>query len=126
MKKKVSKKKAGIVNIADLRAAVAKHTATTSKGAHKGLILAGLFLQRESQKLVPVDTAVLKNTATTRAEGKGLKTQVIVGYGTNYAIYVHEDLEARHKPGKQAKFLEEPLRKHRQRLAEIVRKGIVG
>jgi len=34
---------------------------------------------------------------------------VVVGYGTNYAIYVHENLKARHVVG-EAKFLERPAR----------------
>jgi len=32
------------------------------------LLLAGLYLQRESQKLVPVDTGALKNSAFTRRD----------------------------------------------------------
>jgi hypothetical protein len=35
---------------------------------------------------------------------------VIVGYAASYAVYVHENLEARHKEGKRAKFLEQPFR----------------
>jgi len=38
------------------------------------------------------------------------KTSVVVGYTANYAIFVHEDLKARHAPGKQAKYLEQPAR----------------
>lgn len=34
----------------------------------EGLVLAGLRLQREAQKLVPVDTGALKNSAFTRLE----------------------------------------------------------
>lgn len=93
-------------------------------GLEKGLKKAGLFLQRESQKVVPVDTGDLRNSANTRAEGSGAGTEVVVGYGTTYGLYVHEDLEARHKPGKQAKFLEEPLRKHRKRIVQIVAESI--
>ena len=38
-------------------------------------------------------------------------TTVVVGYkGVDYAIYVHENLEASHSPGQQAKFLEQPAR----------------
>jgi hypothetical protein len=40
-----------------------------------------------------------------------------VGYQSEYAIYVHEDLTKNHKPPTQAKFLEEPaklLRRHMQ------------
>lgn len=37
-------------------------------GMAQGLMLAGLRLQRESQKLVPVDTGALKNSAFTHLE----------------------------------------------------------
>ena len=43
-----------------------------------------------------------------------------VVYDTDYAIYVHEDLNARHKKGKNAKFLERPARD------ETVRRDILG
>jgi hypothetical protein len=33
-----------------------------------------------------------------------------VGYTQAYALYVHEDMEAKHKEGKEAKFLEKPAR----------------
>jgi len=82
---------------------------------------AGLFLQRESQRVVPIDTSNLKNSAFTRQVGAGWAIDVIVGYTAMYAVYVHENLEARHAPGKQAKFLEGPLRVHRQRIIRIIR-----
>jgi hypothetical protein len=34
--------------------------------------------------------------------------EAVVGYGMDYAIYVHENLEAQHPNGGQAKFLEQP------------------
>lgn len=45
---------------------------------------------------------------------------VIVGYTQNYAIYVHEDLNATHASGKQAKYLEEPLIKHAATLMDLI------
>jgi len=35
---------------------------------------------------------------------------VVVGFTQNYGIFVHENLDAKHAPGKQAKFLEAPAR----------------
>jgi hypothetical protein len=35
---------------------------------------------------------------------------VVVGYTQKYAIYVHEDMEAEHPNGGQAKYLEQPMR----------------
>ncbi len=99
-------------------------------GVEIGLKKAGLFLQAQSQKLVPVDTGNLRNTAFTRSEGSGVDTEVHVGYTAEYAVYVHEDLFASHmkkdKEGQdvqigQAKFLEQPMREHRDDLIRIVR-----
>lgn len=45
---------------------------------------------------------------------------VIVGYSQRYAIYVHENLEARHAEGKQAKYLEAPARRLSKTLADII------
>lgn len=91
-----------------------------SRGVERGVYKAGLFLQRESQKIVPVLTGNLRLSAFTRKEGKGTGTQVRVGYTANYAVFVHENLTARHKPGKQAKFLETPAREKRDEIAAII------
>lgn len=66
------------------------------KKVERGLKKAALFLQRESMKLVPVQFGILRSTAFTRAEGHGAKTRVIVGYTSQYAVYVHENLDATH------------------------------
>jgi len=44
---------------------IIKNMYRVTGGLEKGLLTAGLFLQRESQKLVPVDTGNLKGTAFT-------------------------------------------------------------
>jgi hypothetical protein len=45
---------------------------------------------------------------------------VVVGYTQSYAITVHEDLEAKHRPGKQAKYLEGPAREKAKEIADII------
>jgi hypothetical protein len=91
------------------------------KGMDRGLKKAGLWLQRASQKIVPIDTGVLRASAFTRAEGHGAGIKVTVGYTAEYAIYVHENLEARHRKGKQAKYLEQPAREGRSEMRKIIR-----
>ncbi len=49
------------------------------------------------------------------------KTVVVTGYSQSYGVYVHENLTARHKEGKSAKFLERPARQLRGELNRIVR-----
>ena len=93
------------------------------KGVERGLVKAGLFLQRESQKVCPVDTSALRNSARTRKIGSGYKIQVIVSYATAYAIHVHERTNIPHynPPGAMAKYLEVPYRRNKRRLILIVK-----
>jgi len=118
-----------------------KTSTAFGKRLEASLIRTGLWIQRESMKIVPVDTGNLKASAfTRRVEGtSGLNTVVFVGFTAAYAIYVHENLEAahgeafnakyaqeiaqglEHRRGKnqQAKFLEYVVRKHQK---EILRR----
>lgn len=91
-----------------------------------GLMRAGLFLQRKSQQVVPIDTGALRNSAFTRMQGSGLRAEVVVGYTQEYAIHVHENLEARHAPGKIAKYLEVPARRYRKQLQQIIADALAG
>jgi len=67
-----------------------------------------------SQELVPVLTEELKKSGELhQPEIGGTDVSVELSYGNAatelYAERVHEDLEMPHKPGKKAKFLEEPF-----------------
>ena len=118
--------------------------AQIARGVARGLKRGGLLLQRESQKIVPVDKGPLKASAFTRnIGGSGFKTDIIVGYTTAYAVYVHEDLEAAHGEAfnrkyaeqiadtankqfhnrgsnQQAKFLEQPARELKPVILKII------
>jgi len=48
---------------------------------------------------------------------------VVVGYTANYAVYVHER-PAKHKPGKQMKFLEQPARQLSSTLGDMVAEAL--
>ena len=63
---------------------------------NRGIKKAGLFLQRESMLLVPIQTGNLRASAFTRASGKGKDFSVVVGYTASYAVFVHENLDAAH------------------------------
>lgn len=71
-----------------------------------------------------VDKVVLALRRLGRESKKDSKGKYTVGYSAPYAIFVHERLDLRHQPGKQAKFLEQPLRTEQRRMAEIVRKTV--
>lgn len=115
-----------VMGLKEIAVQLEKHKKATVQGVRVGMRRAGLLLQRESQEIVPIDKTYLKasSNTVTRMEGEGWDSEMTVGYGMDYAVYVHENLEARHKPGKSAKFLEKPLREKRDRMAEIVVEAI--
>lgn len=110
----------GIIGIQGIIRAIHACKGRVAKGVEKGIKKAALLLQRESQKVVPVDTGNLKNSAFTRITGTGFQTKATVGYTAEYAIFVHERTELRHKPGKIAKFLEKPARDNLKRMTQII------
>ena len=61
-----------------------------------GLFAAGLKVQRESQKRVPVETGNLKGSAFTRKALADPDT-VEIGYEAEYALHVHENMEQKLK-----------------------------
>jgi hypothetical protein len=83
------------------------------------LLDCGNDLQQKAQDLTPVRTGALRASAFTEAES-GSNPSVIVGFEEEYAIYVHENLEANHDVG-QAKFLEQPLKENSDKYVGHVR-----
>jgi esterase/lipase superfamily enzyme len=120
---------AKMTRITGLKSVLKKYKKSTGLFATRvgeGLKDAGLHLQRKSQKVVPVDKGNLKNSAFTRAHDEGVNTLVVVGYTASYAIFVHENLEARHSPGQTAKFLERPAIDEAERMSEIIASHVEG
>lgn len=100
------------------------------KELDKALFREAHAIFRKSQRLVPVDNGYLKGSGV--VEGP-TNHEVLIGYGgpaAPYALYVHEDPEAKHKKGKTHKFLEKPLMEARpnmeQRLAEALDRAAEG
>ena len=120
------------------------------KKARIGCKRAGLVLQAASQKICPVQFGNLKASAFTRDVSTLNNVDVIVGYTATYAVYVHENLNAKHGKefnmayseqisrggssknkkrhrtwfnrgeNQQAKFLEKPAREMRAELLAII------
>lgn len=83
------------------------------------------------QNYVPVDTGLLRSSGNVQTEDHGNRFRVILGYGgaaAGYAIHVHENLNAYHRPPTQAKYLERPFRaaapRFAPRIAEAARKAM--
>jgi hypothetical protein len=85
------------------------------------------IMMRNSKRLVPVDTTALKQSGTIFPPiAQGTLITVEMGYGGSasaYAMRQHEDLSLKHKAGKQAKYLENPVRDRIKNFeAELIRR----
>jgi len=143
---------AKVVQIKGVKNVAAKLKAADKKMQAKyarGLRLGGAYLQRQSQKEVPIQFGNLRGSAFTRPFGKGVRTDVVVGYTALYAAYVHEDQSAahgaafnlkyateiakyggRHKTyfrrgeNQKAKFLEDPAKAKRPEILAIIARSM--
>lgn len=79
-------------------------------------------LRDESDKRVPLDTGVLRNSAAITVDPD--TTTAYVSYDTPYARRQHEDLTLRHPNGREAKYLENALNRNRDRLIRYVRAAV--
>lgn len=91
-------------------------------------VVATIF--EESQHQVPVRYGYLKGSGVNEKDGENGR---VIGYGgpaAGYALHVHEDLSAHHKPPTKAKFLEDPVNKYigelEGKVADVVEGAIVG
>ncbi|MFJ4009466.1 hypothetical protein [Streptomyces sp. NPDC090026] len=85
--------------------------------AARGLLLSGEHVLGESQAVVPIDEAALSRSGTVSVDEGRL--QAAVSYDTPYAARQHEEMDYRHAPGRQAKYLEQPLNASRRRIEAI-------
>lgn len=69
----------------------------------------GLAIDAKAVNLCPVDTGRLRSSHFVAPAENPKDPFVIVGFGTNYAVYVHERTDQRHSPPTQANFLRQPM-----------------
>lgn len=97
-----------------------KSVSQISDTVQSALLDCGNDLQQKAVDITPIDTGALRASAFTEADRQGKNPSVIVGFEEEYAIYVHENLEAHHDIG-QAKFLEQPLKENSDKYVKYVR-----
>ncbi len=102
---------------------LAKATASMREGAVTAVKLSVALIKTESQKKTPVDLGNLKAGHYGRTHRKAKSVVGEVGAVAEYAIYVHEDLEAHHPTG-EAKFLERAIDESRPKIRDILKKFI--
>lgn len=87
--------------------------------AEKAVYLTLRPILTESKRICPVDTGYLRGSGyVSDPVSMYGAVRATIGYSAEYAPHVHENLEARHKPPTQAKFLETPIARALPDLAE--------
>jgi hypothetical protein len=91
-------------------------------GTVEGLGRAAEWLLGESDQLVPLEEGTLARSGVASVDEASMTAAV--SYDTPYAVRQHEELEWRHDPGRQAKYLEQPLHEGRDTMAAILAAAI--
>lgn len=68
-----------------------------------------------SNTLVPLDEGPLQRSGTVTVTGMN----GTISYDTPYAVRQHEELTWRHAPGRQAKYLEQPMNTERETMLAL-------
>ncbi|XXZ49909.1 hypothetical protein AAGT00_16560 [Streptomyces cavourensis] len=77
------------------------------EAAARGLLLGAEHVLAASRQRVPINEGILERSGATSVDESTMTAAV--SYDTPYAARVHEDLNARHSPGRTAKYLESVL-----------------
>jgi hypothetical protein len=88
------------------------------RAAARGLFLGAEHVLGESSNVVPLDEASLQRSGTASVDESTLTA--MVSYDTPYAVRQHEEMDYRHAPGRQAKYLEGPLNAERAQVLALV------
>jgi len=87
----------------------------------KALDAVGLEISGRAKEITPVEFGRLKSSITWEPRD----TSVDIGTNVEYAVYVHENLDAYHRVG-EAKFLTKAIQRHEDRIRALIRAGMEG
>ncbi|WP_030271193.1 hypothetical protein [Streptomyces sp. NRRL B-24484] len=87
-------------------------------GAALGLFAAAEHVLQRSRERVPIEEGTLERSGVASINEQQLTAAV--SYDTQYAVRVHEDMNARHDAGRSAKYLERPLAEEAGTVKQII------
>jgi len=92
-----------------------------------GLIEAAILIRRGMDKtspMIPVDTGNLRDSWFTNPIREGDKFGLLIGFSANYAVFVHEAVDANfQRPGAGAKFFEASLKRNKDEVLGIIQRN---
>lgn len=84
--------------------------------ASEGLLRALEHVLAEANKIIPLEEGTLQRSGTASVDGLNGS----VSFDTPYAVVQHERLDYKHAPGRQAKYLEQPMNTERNVMLELM------
>ena len=94
------------------------------EAAARGLALSAEHVLGEARKTVPLEEGTLERSGDVVTDPENLRAAVV--FDTPYAVRQHEDMTARHDPGRSAKYLENALNSETDTVREIIAATIRG
>jgi hypothetical protein len=70
----------------------------------------------EAKKLVPLDEGTLERSGKVDVDG----LNGAISFDTVYAVRQHEEMDWKHLPGRQAKYLEQPMNSEREVMLRLM------
>lgn len=86
--------------------------------AVRGVTLAVEHLLGEARAKVPLEEGTLERSGTTVIDEEKLRGTVV--FDTPYAVRQHEELDYQHAPGREAKYLENPMNTERDVMLALI------
>lgn len=91
--------------------------------AAKALNTLAELTMTDSKEHTPVQYGVLKRSGNVSKHATAADLSATLSYGTDYGVFVHENLTARHPIG-EAKFLEHAVQRRAATFADDISKGL--
>jgi hypothetical protein len=85
----------------------------------KGIMRAGLLIQRESKLNAPYDEGNLENSSFVRNVSNDKGPMILIGFAAEYAAYAHESPYVGIKKG-GPKFLEKAIKENQSKIVTII------
>lgn len=107
--------------------AIGAAKAKTTKTVAELLQKCGEVILKKAKELCPVETGALRDSGRIEVTGTGMGTRVNVQFGgpaAPYALYVHENLEAKHASPTTAQWVTHAVRATRGTTASIAKREL--
>lgn len=110
-----------VTGLAEVQRNMAKMLTRIKGDVQEAIEDVALDLQAKSVQLAPIDRGDLRRSGYTEFVKSPSGFVAEIGFGTDYAIEQHENLEFRHPRGGQAKYLEQPFKENLPRYVNHIK-----